>query len=514
MCGIAAIIAPRASEESPEQIAGREAELVAMLEPIRHRGDQECFAERWAESGLALGTNRLAIVDREHARQPQTDLHHQVWVAYNGELYGFQGVREELEDLGHKFRTDSDTEILVHAYLEWGPRLLDRLNGMFAFVLFDTRDGSFLAARDHIGIKPLYYVQQDGTYYFASEQKCLLTYAGDIRTVRPGTYLESGDERRYFSLDAHERAAPGQPIDEREAVATYRRLFDDAVRRQVDTDLPVAVTFSGGIDSAAVLCAARQFHPDVTALTIGFEGSADIEVAERYCAENGIPHIVSYLDRRELVDVIPEIVRGAEFFEAIDAMDTCVGYFAFRLARQHGFKLALCGEGSDEVMAGYDLFKTHEKPAELMRYRVHNLHRTDLQRVDRSSMMNSVETRVPFMDRYLLEFAYSAPMSLKLREGTDKWLLREAFRGRLPEYLVDRPKIRMPDGSGLKNTLVEYAREQTGFDPEIGHQLGIDTLEGAFFLHQYLEAGFPMPHERFKRPGYDYSANGYFEFIS
>ncbi|MEV4221985.1 asparagine synthase (glutamine-hydrolyzing) [Nonomuraea sp. NPDC049725] len=509
MCGIAAIIDPRVVAEDAHRLAARDRELIAMLAKIWHRGDPECFAERRSEVGAALGANRLAIVDREHAQQPQSDQHGRIWVAYNGELYGFQDVRRELERLGHRFRTTSDTEVIAQAYAEWGPDMLGRFNGMFAFVVFDSERRTFLAARDHVGMKPLYYVVSDGVYRFASEQKCLLGVPGEIRTLPPGSYLTERGVTRYHQLD-------DTPCDlpERDMVARYRELFDDAVRRQVDTDLPVAVTFSGGIDSAAVLASARLHHPAVTALTIGFEGAADIEVARRYCQEHDIPHVVAHLNRDALVDIIPDIVYGAEFFEAIDVMDTCVGYFAFELAKRHGFKLALCGEGSDEVMAGYDLFRHHHDPVDLMRYRVANLHRTDLQRVDRSSMMNSVETRVPFMDRHLLEFAYSVPMEMKLRGGVDKWLLREAFKDRLPAYITNRPKIRMPDGSGMKNTLVEYARAQDVEDDTLAKSIGIDSREGAYFLERYLEAGFPMPAERFKRAGYDYSPNGYFEFVS
>ena len=508
MCGIAAIIDPTPDTTSAGRIRERERELIAMLDRIRHRGDPECFGERMVDAEIAFGTNRLAIVDREHARQPQSDPDEQVWVIYNGELYGFPKIRRELERLGHRFRTASDTEVIVHAYLEWGEAMLDRLNGMFAFVLYDRRQKSFLAARDHVGIKPLYYLETEGVYRFASEQKCLLRYQGEIHTLEPGTYLKNGNLTRYFTFNEEPSA-----ISDRDAVQRYRELFDNAVRDQVDTDLPVAVTFSGGIDSAAVLCTARKHHPSVTAVTIGFEGAADVEVARRYCREHGIPQIISQLDRAALIDIIPEIVYGAEFFEAIDVMDTCVGYFAFKLAKEHGFKLALCGEGSDEVLAGYDLFKSHPDPLDLVRYRVNNLHRTDLQRVDRSSMMNSVETRVPFMDRRLLEFSYNLPMSMKLRGGVEKWLLREAFRDRLPGYIVNRPKVRMPDGTGMKNTLAEYASQPVDLDG-IAEHLGIDTPQGAFFLKLYLEAGFPIPKERFKRPGYDYSPNGYFEFVS
>jgi asparagine synthase (glutamine-hydrolysing) len=129
-------------------------------------------------------------------------------------------------------------------------------------------------------------------------------------------------------------------------------------------------------------------------------------------------------------------------------------------------------------------------------------------------MMNSIETRVPFLDRALLEFAYAVPMRMKLRDGVEKWILREAFKGDLPPYILNRPKIRMPDGSGLKNTLMEYARQPVDIDDGILRALAIDTPQGAFFLHQYMQAGFSLPTQRFKRPGYDYSDNGYFEFIS
>ncbi|WP_438493934.1 asparagine synthetase B family protein [Streptomyces asiaticus] len=510
MCGIAAIIDLDRRTESSEQTGSREKELVSMLRRIAHRGDAENFGERWTTAGIALGTNRLAIVDRDHARQPQSAPGEPVWLVYNGELYGFHALRDELRLLGHSFRTSSDTEVVLHAYLEWGEECVSRLDGMFAFVVYDGRRYGFFAARDHVGIKPLYYTRANGVYRFASEQKCLTGQGVPIETVLPGTYLTESGTRRYFRLDPQ-----GQPpLPDDEAAARYRELFDAAVRKQVDTDLPVAVTFSGGIDSAAVLHTARKYHPDVTAVTVGLEGSADVDIARRYCAEFGVPHVVAQLDPSALIDVIGEVVYGAEFFEPIDAMDTCVGYFAFKLAREHHFKLALCGEGSDEVMAGYDLFKSHPDPLDLMRYRVGNLHRTDLQRVDRSSMMNSVETRVPFLDRDLLRFSYTVPMHQKIRGGVEKWLLRQAFEGDLPPYVLHRPKVRMPDGSGMKNTLVDYARKAAGERPPLRSRLDMQSPEGTFFLGEYLAAGFPMPTERHKRPGYDFSPNGYFEFIS
>lgn len=508
MCGIAAIIAPWIADETPRAVAHRDAQLVDMLERIRHRGDQECFAERVSEPGVSLGTNRLAIVDRDHGRQPQSDVDGFVEVVFNGELYEHHLLRDELEGLGRKFRTGSDTEVLIHAYLEWGETFVGRLDGMYAFVLYDRRTRTFLAARDHIGVKPLYHAVRDAVHYFASEQKCLLGKADHVDEIPPGTYtVDGGEPVRHFDLGTE---PPGG--SDRDAVARYRDLFDAAVRKQTDSDLPIAVLFSGGIDSAAVLEAARRFHPAVTAFTVGYEGAADIEVAKRYCAEMGIPHVVEYLDHIAVADAIPEVIRGGELFEAIDVMDSCVAYFAYRAVREHGFKIALCGEGSDEVLAGYALFKTHPDPAELMSYRVRNLYRTDLQRVDRMSMLHSVETRVPFMDRFVLEFGYRLPMSLKLRDGVEKWVLREACRDRLPAYITDRTKSRMSDGSGLTDAVMERARRAAVADRGPAHDLGIDTAGGVYFLSEYVKAGFPAPRERYKRAGFDYPHEDYFEF--
>ncbi|WSM74189.1 asparagine synthase-related protein [Streptomyces cellulosae] len=508
MCGIAAIIDLRITDETPQAVARRDEQLTDMLEQIRHRGDTECFAERLAEPGIALGTNRLAIVDRDHGHQPQADADQLVEVVFNGELYEHHLLRGELERLDHKFRTTSDTEVLIHAYLEWGESFVDRLDGMYAFVLYDRRTRTFLAARDHIGVKPLYHAVRDGTHYLASEQKCLIGKADRIEEVPPGTYIVNNEEPvRHFELGT-------EPPDcsDREAVARYRALFDAAVRKQTDTDLPIAVLFSGGVDSAAVLEASRHFHPAVTAFTVGYEGAADIEVAKRYCAENGIPHVVRYLDHVAVAEVIPTVIRGGELFEAIDVMDSCVAYFAYQAVREHGFKVALCGEGSDEVLAGYALFMTHPDPVELMRYRVHNLYRTDLQRVDRMSMLHSVETRVPFMDRFVLDFGYRLPMSWKLRDGVGKWVLREAFRDRLPAYITDRTKSRMSDGSGLTDAVMERARKVVVADDGLANQLGIDTEGGAYFLGEYMKAGFPAPRDRCKRAGFDYPYDDYFEF--
>jgi asparagine synthase (glutamine-hydrolysing) len=183
------------------------------------------------------------------------------------------------------------------------------------------------------------------------------------------------------------------------------------------------------------------------------------------------------------------------------------------VAHELGIKVVLVGDGSDELFAGYDLFRQHPDPVALMRYRLMNLHRTDLQRVDRVSMLHSVEARVPFLDRAVVDFAWNLPLEYKLRDGTEKWVLRQAISDLLPDYLAWRPKIRMPQGTGLLFQLIEHARRRgEGLDGELFRRLGIDRPEAAYCLQEYLACEYPEPAERFKKLGWDFAPNGYFVF--
>jgi asparagine synthase (glutamine-hydrolysing) len=502
MCGIAAVVAPGApAEECREAVS-------SMLATIVHRGDEEHALGVIAGAGFGLGSNRLAIVDRAHAHQPMM-VDGELFVVFNGEIYNHADLRERLVRAGCRFRTESDTEVLLHGFRTWGVDLASELDGMFAFVLHDTRSRHTFAARDPLGVKPLYVGRgRDGSIALASELKALVGRVESIAPVPPGHRFVDGSSEPYFQLD---RTA--LPEDDEMLVRRFRTLFERAVEKRLRTDLPVAVIFSGGIDSAAVLRLATEYHDDVTAFTVGFPGASDVELARRFCAEYGIPQCIQLLETDDLIAALPSLVQHVETFETVDIMDASVMAPAFRLVREAGIKVALCGDGSDELLAGYDLFKTHPEPDRLVHYRLSNLHRTDLQRVDRTSMLYTVEARVPFMDRELVEFAYSVPMSLKLRDGVEKWILRKAVSDVLPPWIAWRKKVRMPEGTGLMYKLLDYARRQpVRVDRHLLERLGIDQPDGAFFLDQYLRSGYPEPAERYKRPSLDFAENGYFVF--
>jgi asparagine synthase (glutamine-hydrolysing) len=503
MCGIAVEI-QRGTGEPVDPGRVRQ-----MLGAIPRRGDSENFGQACALPGAAMGCNRLAIVDRTAAHQPMSSRDGTRCVVLNGEIYNHARLRAELKARGCSFATNSDTEVLLHGYAQWGADLPARLDGVFAFVVYDSATGEFLCARDPLGVKPLYWASSGDTLYFASELKCYLPIGVAPQVFPPGHLMQNGNVARYY----FEPDGPLPYSAERDAIAEFGHRLDEAVRKRVQTDLPIAVIYSGGLDSASVLALAVRHHTDVTAVTVGFPGSPDMEFAIRSCRDLGIRHVTRFLDLQQCIDNLGRRVWETETFEMVDIMDATVMAPAFEVVHELGIKVALVGDGSDELLAGYDLFRSHCDAAALMRYRVGNLHRTDLQRVDRVSMSRSVEARVPFLDRDVVDLTWRMDMQLKYRHGREKWILREAMRDLLPEYLTWRPKIRMPEGTGLLYQLIEYARRQPScVDPQLLRRLNLGRADEAHFLDLYLGLGYPVPAERYKRASWDFSENGYFAF--
>ncbi len=503
MCGIAAIFAIA----KDKQVNNLNAKLLQMLGMIRHRGDSYHFAERRVFERGAIGTNRLAIVNRDYAKQPIQDDFTGSVVVLNGEIYNHEMLREELASLGQVFTTKSDTEVVLRAFLQWGDTFVSRLDGIFAFVIYNPKDNSYFAARDHIGIKPLYYAKIDGAIVFGSERKCFIELSCEVSEIKPGYFFRDGAETCYQSFEA----IPNR-WDEDQAIGKCRDLLEAAVKRQVATDLPIAVIFSGGLDSTIILHLAMKYHPDVTAFSLGTSDSEDLDYARRFCKERSIrQHIVDF-DPSLIPRTISRAIFDGEFFEPVDISDMLSMTTVYAAARNHGFKIALSGDGSDEIFSGYDMFKSARDPLSLTTYRVNNLYRTDLQRVDRSSMVNSIEGRVPFLDKELMSFAMSLPMDLKIRDGVEKYILRESMRDELPSYMIDRPKIRMPEGIGINDQVFAALGELIPLDYLTDVEFSLDSNQVRYALSRYLHFGFNPPSERVKKPGVDYHDGGYFKF--
>lgn len=494
MCGIAAVF----KHGGDNALAA----LGPVLAAVAHRGITG--PETAAGDGWAMGTHRLPIVGRAQGRQPMRSADGTVMVVHNGEIYNHLDLRARLERRGYVFRTDCDTEVLAHGYHCWGPLLFAQLDGIFAIVLHDARDGRHVAARDPLGVKPLYFTSTGDADCYASEIKALLGCRGEIASVPPGHYRSVDGEPQPYAPAPQSEVAP-LPGGLALHAGVLRSLMRDAVRKRVATDLPVAVLLSGGIDSSVVMYEAAQAHPDVTGFSIGADDGPDALAARRLCRELDLQYRHVTVDARTLLASVPETIWTIESFEPNHIRGGTLSYHLSREVAHAGYRVALCGEGADEMFGGYAEMSAalrsgipeHAVEAMLARF-VSELHRTQLQRVDRTAMRFALEVREPFLDREVLAFASRMPLAHKIAVDDagrlrNKRVLREAYRGVLPDWLVDRDKVVLSLGAGFGSNGPE------GLFYQHGHA---EMSESHF---QALRARYPEFGLRNREEGYYFS---------
>jgi asparagine synthase (glutamine-hydrolysing) len=474
MCGIALIVGP-----NPNPMV-----LDSMLDAIAPRGEvrETLRAER-----QQLGTQRLKIVDRERAIQPWSSPDGRWAVCYNGEVYNFRALRSELAALGHVLRSDSDTEVILESFLEWGEGAVHHLRGEFAFAVVDTAADRVYLARDPLGVKPLYWCRHDGHLYAASELKALVPVGAQagapggarVCEVPPGHHGWGSPAQDPFVtayVDLLKMGDGDEPVTDIDAAARQvRAALEDSIRVRVDTDLTVGVILSGGLDSTLTLLHVREMHPDCVAFTIGTPGSDDVSYARRVTRELGVDHEVIELAPGDIrLPDVREAIRMSELTEYGDVINAVISRLLFARVHSCGVKVVLCGDGSDELFGGYEMYRQPDAVLRqrLFQHKLHNLGRTELQRVDRTSMGQGVEVRVPFLDLALVRLAMRLPIELKLRDGQDKWILRHAFADILPSYVRQRPKNPLSHSSGLHERVRLY-RSQF---PRIYRSFGYERL--------------------------------------
>ena len=445
MCGIALVLGPGARQD--------EACFERMLAAVSPRGE---VVETLRDDEALLGTARLRIVDRERAVQPWTSADGAWTVNFNGEVFNHARLRVQLHADGRPTRSAGDTEVVLDAVLAWGEEALLRMRGEFAFAIVERASRRVFLARDPAGVKPLYWASAGRRLYVASEVKALVPLGVQVHEVPPGHCGWADPESApvlHPYIDLH-RLGEGQPMitDPEHAAAALRETFTRAVRLRVDTDLRVGVVLSGGLDSSLALIKVRELHPDCVAFTIGTEGSEDLAHARRLTAELGVEHVVVTVRPRELGRrQVREAIRVSELTEYGDIINAVVSQRLFAQVRRAGVKVVLTGDGSDELFGGYDMYRRipAEDARRLFLHKIRYLSHTELQRVDRTSMGNGVEARVPFLDLDMLELAMRIPRELKIRDGYEKWIVRHAFADILPEYVAARHKNPMSHSSGL-----------------------------------------------------------------
>jgi asparagine synthase (glutamine-hydrolysing) len=364
-------------------------ELIArMRDTMAHRGPDDCGLWVRGKGNVGLGHRRLSIIDLSpDGRQPMASEDQAVWITFNGEIYNFAELRRDLERRGHRFRSHTDTEVIVHLYEEHAERCLDQLDGMFAFALWDEGRERLFLARDRLGVKPLYYAQVGGTFLFASEIKAILAHPAVSRDIDPealyhyltfrttpapltmfagirklpaGCYLtcdRSGSVRvtRYWdALATAHRSA--EKLDEEEVVGTIRDLLSKSVGKRLIADVPTGVFLSGGLDSSAIVALlAPQVRAPLNTFSIGIgdlEGHNELEYARQVADRFGTHHREILIGRKEVEAYLPLLVHHQD--EPL-ADPVCVPlYYLSKLARESGVVVVQVGEGSDEQFIGYD----------------------------------------------------------------------------------------------------------------------------------------------------------------
>jgi asparagine synthase (glutamine-hydrolysing) len=449
LCGIAVAIDWDDAEASVRQL----------IRGVQHRGDisDPIVCPRM---NSAFGTRRLRIVDADHARQPCLSFDGRLILSFNGEIYNFVELRAELETLGVRFRTQSDTEVLANALQVWGVRALERLNGMYAFVALDIPTGAFLAARDPFGVKPLYLIQSEIGYLFCSEIRPLLDTVsnGDVLLLPPGYVLSKKICAAYKSPVR----GPFEGRNKNDAIS-LDGVLAEAVRLRLPNDLPFATQLSGGIDSTLVAHYAQRFCPKAPAYFLGNETAPDFPYVTAYAEKSGIDlRLVPFdPDSDATFGRIDDAVEMCETFEPTVIRGATCSYLLSLKMHEDGFRVALCGEGADELFAGYlPLAYAFREGNEIGRsvrdQMVEQMHNSCLQRIDRCSMRVQLELREPFLDPTVVQHcsnldatAFASETDGIVRGKMPLRNLYDLYPDSLPKMIRDRPKVPFAEGSGL-----------------------------------------------------------------
>ena len=458
MCGIVAIFNIR------QQTAELRQKALQMSRKIRHRGPD--WSGIYCGGSAILAHERLAIVDPESGRQPLMSPDGKVALAVNGEVYNHRDIRRRYAGR-YAFMTGSDCEVILALWRDKGPALVDELSGIFAFALYDEQTDEFLIARDPIGVIPLYMgTDDDGTVYVASELKALEGFCKQYEAFPPGHYYYSrdGHAKQYYKRDwADYDAVKDNGADTEE----LRQALEQAVRRQLMSDVPYGVLLSGGLDSSVISAVARKFSatrvesggrdeawwPRLHSFAVGLRGAPDLAKARLMADHIGTVHHEINYTLQEGIDALSDVIYFTETYDVTTVRASTPMYLLARFIRSMGIKMVLSGEGADEVFGGYLYFHKAPTPRafheETVR-KLSRLHQYDCLRANKSLAAWGVEGRVPFLDKEFLDVAMRLNPKAKMCPGRqiEKRVLREAFADLLPDEVAWRQKEQFSDGVG------------------------------------------------------------------
>ena len=439
-------------------------QVLEMSKKIRHRGPD--WSGVFSDDKAILSHERLSIVDPKSGGQPLYSKDGNLVLAVNGEIYNHMDLRNQLNGT-YEFLTKSDCEVILALYDKKGIDFIDDLNGIFAFALYDKKNNTYLIARDHMGIVPLYQGwDQHGNYYVASELKALEGYCNRIEEFMPGKYLYSkdGEIKEWYQRDWMDyEKVKNNDTD----MAALRKGLEDAVHRQLMSDGPYGVLLSGGLDSSVISAIAKKFaakrietgdqqdawYPQLHSFAIGLEGSPDLEASRKVADHIGTVHHEITFTVQEGLDAVKDVIYHLETYDVTTVRASTPMYMMARVIKSMGIKMVLSGEGADEMFGGYLYF--HKAPnakefhTETLR-KLSKLHLYDCLRSNKSMASWGVESRVPFLDKEFLDIAMRInPEDKMAKDGKmEKWVVRKAFEDYLPESVAWRQKEQFSDGVG------------------------------------------------------------------
>lgn len=507
MCGIVAIFNIR------RQTAELRQKALQMSRKIRHRGPD--WSGIYTGGSAILAHERLAIVDPESGRQPLMSPDGRLALAVNGEIYNHRDLRRRYAGR-YDFMTGSDCEVILALWRDKRTAFLDELNGIFAFALYDEENDEFMIARDPIGVIPLYIgTDADGRLYVASELKALEGQCSSYEEFPPGHY--------YYSRDGHATLYYKRDWTDYDAVKDndadperLRQALEEAVRRQLMSDVPYGVLLSGGLDSSVISAVARKYSdkrvetggrdeawwPRLHSFAVGLKGAPDLEKARLVAAHIGTVHHEINYTIQEGLDALSDVIYFTETYDVTTVRASTPMYLLARFIRSMGIKMVLSGEGADEVFGGYLYFHKAPSPRafheETVR-KLSRLHLYDCLRANKSLAAWGVEGRVPFLDKEFLDVAMRLNPKAKMCPGRsiEKRILREAFADLLPEEVAWRQKEQFSDGVGYTwiDTLKQMAETEVT-DSQMARaaeRFGVNPPQSKeeYLYRQIFESHFP-----------------------
>ncbi len=509
MCSIFGILDIKTGVEALRPIA------IECSRLLRHRGPD--WSGVYHNDHAILVHERLAIVGTENGAQPLYNDDKTHVLAVNGEIYNHKALAKTLT-VDYDFKTGSDCEVILPLYEEHGVEFVDKLQGMFAFCLYNANDNSYLIARDHIGIIPLYTgYDEQGNFYVASEMKALMPVCKTVSEFPPGHILDSrvGKVQKYYKRNWQKYSAIK---DNHTSQVKLREALEESVKSHLMTDVPYGVLLSGGLDSSLISSITQKFAarrieendlseawwPKVHSFACGLKGSPDLAAAQKVADSIGTIHHSVLFTEQEGIDALKEVIYHLETYDVTTIRASTPMYLMARKIKAMGIKMVLSGEGADEIFGGYLYF--HKAPNaqefhEELNRKLEKLHMFDCLRANKSMSAWGIEARVPFLDKNFMDVAMRINPEDKMcgNGKMEKSILRSSFEGYLPDEILWRQKEQFSDGvgyswiDGLKAHVEEQVSDQQLENAKFKFPVNTPDTKEAYYYRCIFEEHFPLP---------------------